>query len=399
MVKIEGEAHFKTEAQRAYHRKLRALHLAEGYSYDADTLRPRPYWPTQPKNDVAPHLWRWQDLHATLREAGELVGLGHHESRDASKLSYDRRVIALTNPGLDDHYAITTTFFADFQLIQKGECTPSHRHTPCATRFIFEGRGWTTVGGERVRFEKGDIVHTGQFPWHDHGNEDDEDLLFLDVLDIPLLQNLGVSHWEFDYWKVSGTREQHSSRPEVSEVDTPLWTRRDLRPRFRPSWTRKPRELAHLRWEQARADLLALAGEPGCPFDGIRCEMANPETGGPLGPTMSVFVQMLRGGETTRAHRHTTQTIYVGVEGKGRVHIDGQTFEWGPKDIFVVPSWAWHHHENVSGSEPAFLQSISDASLIEKIGMYREQTRGEHGGDPAPVDDSGWCDSYRLDRR
>ena len=131
MVKIEGEAHFKTEAQRAYHRKLRALHLAEGYSYDADTLRPRPYWPTQPKNDVAPHLWRWQDLHATLREAGELVGLGHHESRDASKLSYDRRVIALTNPGLDDHYAITTTFFADFQLIQKGECTPSHRHTPC----------------------------------------------------------------------------------------------------------------------------------------------------------------------------------------------------------------------------------------------------------------------------
>ena len=114
----------------------------DGYSYDENKLRPRPYWPTKPINNVLPCLWQWNELKSVIQESGELIGLGH------GKLGYDRRVIALTNPGLDNQYALTSTFFADFQLIRANESTPSHRHTPCAARFIFEGEGWTTVGNE-----------------------------------------------------------------------------------------------------------------------------------------------------------------------------------------------------------------------------------------------------------
>ncbi|MBM3465983.1 MAG: cupin domain-containing protein, partial [Armatimonadetes bacterium] len=190
------------EQRAAYSARLRAAHLKEGYSYDDDgKFQTRPYWPLEPVNRVKPHLWKWSEVRALVQGAGELVGLGR------GSVSYDRRVLALTNPGLDGEYSLSGTLFGDIQLIQPGEGAPCHRHTPCAARFIFEGQGWTTVEGERTSLAPGDVVFTGQFTWHDHGNAGDTDLMFLDVLDIPLLQYLAASVWEFDYERVTGSAE------------------------------------------------------------------------------------------------------------------------------------------------------------------------------------------------
>lgn len=383
MTKIENQNEFKDPRHLAYHKKLRGLNLAEGFSYDGGELRPRSYWPTQPVNDVQPCLWRWQDLHAVIREAGELVGLGH------GGLKYDRRVIALTNPGFDNEYALTTSFFADFQLIQPGESTPSHRHTPCATRFIFEGEGWTTVGTEKVFFKPNDIVFTGQNPWHNHGNTGQTDLLFLDVLDIPLLQYLGASKWEFDFWRITGDKSDHHTPVEMANFENEKYTKSNLRPRFK-TWKRNAVDFAHLKWDEARATLMDMQSEQGSPYDGILLEFTNTESGGSVGPTMSVFTQMLRPAEKTLEHRHTSQTIYIGVEGNGRLTVEDETFEWGPNDVFVVPSWKWHRHENLSSKAPAFMHSISDATLIAKLNMFREQQRLPDG----QVADSMWQSQY-----
>jgi gentisate 1,2-dioxygenase len=383
MTKVQGEEHFKAHQQRLdFHRKLRAHNLAEGYSYDEDRLKPRPYWPTQPINDVEACLWNWKTLKSIIQESGELVGLGH------GKLNYDRRVIALTNPGLASEYAVTTSFFADFQVIRPGESTPSHRHTPCATRFIFEGKGHTTVGNENVDFEAGDIIFTGQFPWHDHGNRGDTDLLFLDVLDIPLLQFLGVSKWEFDYPTITGSKDNHSSPYEVKNFDDTLVRRADLR-LCGEAKVRNTNDLNILRFKEVRELLVKATHKKGSLYDGIMCEFTNTETQGPVGPTMSVFTQMLRTGEKTLEHRHTSQTIYVGVEGRGKITIDGKDFEWGPNDVFVVPSWRWHSHENLH-SGPSFLHSISDASLISKINLFREQRKLPNG----EIEDTNWTNKY-----
>jgi gentisate 1,2-dioxygenase len=43
--------------------------------------------------------------------------------------------------------------------------------------------------------------------------------------------------------------------------------------------------------------------------------------------------------------------------------------EWGPKDIFVVPSWQPVTHET---SEEAVLFSYSDRPVQEKLGLFRE---------------------------
>src|SRR5665213_364154 len=107
MIRLEDEAALMNGRQKAYHRKLRRLNLTEGFSYDQKGgFRPRPYWPTEPVNAVRPCLWRWRDLRAAILEAGPLIGVGH------GALKYDRRVIALTNPGLEDQYAVTTSLFA-----------------------------------------------------------------------------------------------------------------------------------------------------------------------------------------------------------------------------------------------------------------------------------------------
>lgn len=384
MPKIEKDELFLNDPRHiAYHQKLRGLNLAEGFSYDTTTLRPRPYWPTQPKNDVQPCLWRWRDLREVIREAGELVGLGH------GQLKYDRRVVALTNPGLHDEYATTTSFFADFQLIRPGESTPSHRHTPCASRFIFEGDGWTTVGNEKIFLHCNDIVFTGQNPWHNHGNPADSDLLFLDVLDIPLLQFLGLSKWEFDYWSITGSKGNHHTPVSMEDFPNEAYTKSHLRPRFK-TWKRDARSFAHLKWLEARQALMALKDERGSPYDGILLEFTNTETGGSIGPTMTICTQMLRPGEKTLEHRHTSQTIYIGVEGRGKLVVENHEFEWGPHDVFVVPSWMWHRHENAEDAAPAFLHSISDATLAATLNLYREQQKHPDGS----ISDSHWLSQY-----
>jgi len=290
--------------------------------------------------------------------------------------------------GLENEYAITTSFFADFQYIKPNESTPSHRHTPCATRFIFKGKGWTTVGNESVDFEAGDIVFTGQFAWHDHGNKSDTDLVFLDVLDIPILQHLGVSKWEFDYWSVTGTKENHSSPYEVKNFDDTFVRRSDLRVCGKEE-ARNSTYFNHLRFKEVKKLLLASEHKKN-KYDGVMLEFTNSQTQSALGPTMAVFTQMLPPKENLLEHRHTTQTIYIGVEGKGKLIVEDQVYEWGPHDVMVVPSWCWHKHVNES-NEPAFLHSISDASLIAKINLFREQKKSEQG---EIVEDSMWTNKY-----
>lgn len=371
-----------TAAREAFHQRLRSLHMAEGYSYDEGEFKTRPYWPLHPVNNVKPHIWRWSEMRQAVVDAADMVGLGH------GGLKYDRRVIALTNPGLDGAYSLSGTLFGDFQLIRPGEGAPCHRHTPCAARFIFEGSsGWTAVEGEKVPMRTGDVIFTGQWTWHDHGNEGTDDLLFLDVLDIPITQYMAVSQWEFDYERVTGTKDDCHQPVKADHLDDPTYVQGTVKPRFRPAWKRNPSQLARHGWDSVKATLDALRHEAGSPWDGIIVEFTNTRTGGSVGPTMSIHTQLLRPNEKTLAHRHTSSTIYVGVQGRGRCIIDGTAYEWGPNDVFVVPSWAWHSHESLDGAD-AVLHSVSDATLVAKMHLFREQRRLADG----TVEDSGWTD-------
>ena len=49
---------------------------------------------------------------------------------------------------------------------------------------------------------------------------------------------------------------------------------------------------------------------------------------------------------------------------------DRATFTWGPRDIFVVPSWQPVSHE---ASEEAVLFSASDRAAQKALGLWREE--------------------------
>ena len=78
-----------------------------------------------------------------------------------------------------------------------GEVAPAHRHSQSALRFIIEGHGaYTAVEGERTMMEPGDFVITPSWTWHDHGNDTDQPMVWLDGLDIPIVRLFDASFAE-----------------------------------------------------------------------------------------------------------------------------------------------------------------------------------------------------------
>jgi gentisate 1,2-dioxygenase len=76
------------------------------------------------------------------------------------------------------------------------------------------------------------------------------------------------------------------------------------------------------------------------------------------------------------AHRHNSTTFYFAFEGEGAVVIEGERLEYHPGDIFAVPAWTWHHHEN-TGDNDSILFSIDDWPAMKKLGFYmKEEAKG-----------------------
>ena len=135
-----------------------------------------------PATPIQPAIWHYDDeVRPHLMQAGSLI-----TAKEA-----ERRVLILENPGMQGQACITHSLFAGLQLILPGEVAPAHRHAQAALRFIIEGRGaYTAVEGERTLMQPGDFVLTPSWTWHDHGNDTDQPMVWLDGLDIPIVRLL-----------------------------------------------------------------------------------------------------------------------------------------------------------------------------------------------------------------
>lgn len=87
----------------------------------------------------------------------------------------------------------TDTIYAGLQLVMPNETAPAHRHVAFAMRFIVEGQGgFTAVHGKRVHMQRGDVILTPTWNWHDHGKDGDGPMIWLDNLDLPLFRHFPV---------------------------------------------------------------------------------------------------------------------------------------------------------------------------------------------------------------
>jgi gentisate 1,2-dioxygenase len=92
-------------------------------------------------------------------------------------------------------------------------------------------------------------------------------------------------------------------------------------------------------------------------------------TGGYPMPTIAAFIQFLPASFNGKPHRSTDATVYCVAEGRGRTRVGAVSFDWGPHDIFVAPSWQPVSHEAL---EDAVLFSFSDRAAQKALGIWRE---------------------------
>lgn len=332
---------------------------------DMSPLNLTPLWevlhalvPPQPRSPCVPALWKYNEIRPCLQRAGELI-----TAEEAV-----RRVLILENPALRGQSAVTQSLYAGLQLILPGEVAPSHRHTQSALRFIVEGSGaYTAVDGERTTMHPGDFIITPSWTWHDHGNEVDEPVVWLDGLDIPMIR-----FFDAGFAENGAARSQTVTRPEGASYaryghnmapvrgDAPFGA---TSPVFSYPYARS-REALHQLERTAPLDA----------WDGYKLRYINPLTGGTPMPTIQPFLQRLPAGFDGRAWRQTDGAVYSVVEGAGTAYIDGPDgplrFDFEARDHFVVPSWQTLRLQSAAG---CVLFSFTDRPVQQALGIHKEE--------------------------
>jgi gentisate 1,2-dioxygenase len=306
----------------------------------------------EPQSQCQPALWKFEDAKKLVLEAGEVITADEAE----------RRVLVLENPALRGKSRATNALFAGIQLILPGEVAPAHRHVSSAIRFVLDGEGaYTAVEGEKATMSPGDFLITANWAPHDHGNPSDKPMMWLDVLDMPT-----VNHFEASFAEHFDDKMQNTSR---GDGDSLAFYGSGVLPDGAPvDMKRTP--IINYTYAKMRPILerLRKAGEVD-KRHGARVRYANPITGGPVLPTMGANLALFPQGFKGEPYRSTDGTIFVCVEGQGTTTIDGKPFEWGPKDVFVVPPWKRYSH---NAAKESVLFSISDRPAQEALGIWRE---------------------------
>jgi len=342
--------HARPEASpelKALYQRLSAKHTAPLWEVLGELVTP------QPKAGCAAAMWRYDEVRALLMDAGALIS-----AQDA-----ERRVLALQNPSARGLPQITPTLFAGVQLVMPGETAPTHRHSASALRFVLEsGEGaYTAVDGERTTMRAGDFILTPSWTYHDHGNPSDKPAIWLDGLDIPMVNLFSASFAEHHPEEI-----QPVMRPEgdaLSRYGAALMPV-DFTPERRSPLLSYP-------YARSRETLDRLhRNGPVHAVHGIKMQYVNPATGGYPMPTIAAFLQLLPKGFETKSYRSTDATVFCAAEGRGTSRVGDESFTWGPRDVFVVPSWMPVTH---SATDEAVLFSFSDRPAQKSLGLWREQ--------------------------
>jgi gentisate 1,2-dioxygenase len=83
--------------------------------------------------------------------------------------------------------------------------------------------------------------------------------------------------------------------------------------------------------------------------------------------TIVAAYQMIKPGETARAHRHTPNALRLILEGRGTATVvNGKQVEMRPGDVLLTPNWAWHSHAN-DGADQCYWMDFLDVPLVHLL--------------------------------
>ena len=317
-----------------------------------------PLWPSlravlppgKPRPNTRPTHWSYEALRPLLMRAGELTPM--HKA--------ERRVLVLANPGHGlENMKASAAMYLGMQLLLPGEWAPSHRHTPNAVRMVVEGEGaWTTVDGEKCPMSRGDLILTPTGLWHEHGHDGDEPVVWLDVLDLPLVYYLETSY------AIEGQRQ--AVKPGRGDR---AYARAGVLPTtvFQRSGKRYP--MLRYPWADARTALVALANDqPG--LEAVQVTYVNPESGEDAENILGFYALMLRPGQVLKLPARSPASVFHLIEGAAEVSVEGQGFALAEADTCCAPGYVEITLHNHLADQPSFLFIADESPLHRKLGVY-----------------------------
>jgi len=306
--------------------------------------------PDQPGPRTRATMWSYESLRPLLLQAGELTPIEKAE----------RRVLVLANPGHGlDKMQASAAMYLGMQLLLPGEWAPAHRHTPNAVRMIVEGEGaYTTVDGEKCPMSRGDLILTPTGLWHEHGHDGERPVVWLDVLDLPLVYYIEASYAvEGERQDVKpGRRDRGYQRGGV--VPSPVFARDGA-----------AYPMLRYPWADVRAALEALAAEQP-DLDAVQVAYVNPESGDDCQNILGYSALMLRPGETLALPARSPAMVFHVIEGGAVVTTGDAAFTLADADTCCVPGFARVTLKNRSASQPAFVFIADETPLHRKLGLY-----------------------------
>ena len=295
--------------------------------------------------------WKWEGISAALHQSGKIVTVG------PGAMAGMRTIAGVE--GYNSH------IWMDYQILMPGERTKAHRTMRSETRLVWQAPKGAlfVIENEAYPMERGDVVITPSWTFHDHFNEGSEPAIWVDAFDNCYNRGANISEG-----LPNGANYQEITRPEGYTRDTLAQARRLTEeppfplPPMRYPWSETAEALAALKENEVAED----------PYEGLFLMFASPVDEGPTLPTIAWQVQQLEPRQKTLSHRHNSTTYYNAFEGEGTTVIEDERIEWHQGDLFAVPAWKWHHHENQSRND-AILFSIDDWPALKKLGFYRKE--------------------------
>jgi len=317
-----------------------------------------PLWPSlravlppgKPQPRTRPTFWSYQALKPLLLQAGELTPIEKAE----------RRVLVLANPGHGlEKMQASAAMYLGMQLLLPGEWAPAHRHTPNAVRMIVEGEGaYTTVDGQKCPMRRGDLILTPTGLWHEHGHDGDKPVVWLDVLDLPLVYYMEASY------HVDGERQ--AVQPGSGDS---AYARGGVLPA--PVFQRQNKAYPMLRypWQEVRSALEAMAaGQPE--LEAVQVTYVNPETGSDAQNILGFYALMLRPGQSLTLPARSPAMVFHLIEGSADVHISEETYTLAEADTCCAPGYTAVTLRNRSETAPACFFIADETPLHRKLGVF-----------------------------
>ncbi|KAK0758406.1 hypothetical protein N5P37_008804 [Trichoderma harzianum] len=300
----------------------------------ASEAHTKPLWtemakinPRVPNSSCVPVVWQYEQIKPVLLLAGQVVPPEEAE----------RRTLMLINPAREPPFA-NDTLAAGLQIVMPNEVTVAHRHTAFAMRFIIEGEGgFTTVEGKRLRMQRGDLVLTPPWHWHDQGKDGPGAMVWLDGLDVPNYTLMPV-HFVEHYPSPAYPYE------EVDSKSSPLV----------------------FPWVAMQTKLDENEGD-------WSSENYTKSDGTSVSRTLGGAAERLNAGCTSPVIRETASSIYHVFSGSGYTEINGQRFRWKQGDTFCIPAWNKYHHAADIDSR-IYLYRFHNKPMLEALEYYRTET-------------------------